>query len=158
MANYINRWDPFRDVVTLREAMDRLFEDSFVQGQGQRQPARQQDGGAFRLPLDAYVTADQIVITANVPGVKPEDVEITLEGDTLTIRGERRGPLSNVDYVLQELPYGTFQRTLNVNVPVDANRAEAHSDNGVLTLSIPKAESVKPKTIQVVSRDQKPTQ
>ncbi len=156
MANYISRWDPFRDVVTLREAMDRLFEDSFVQGQGQRQPGRQSDGAAYRLPIDAYVTADQIVITAHVPGVKPEDVEITLEGDTLTIRGERRGPLSNVDYVLQELAYGTFQRTLNVNVPVDANRAEAHYENGVLTLTIPKAESVKPKTIQVVSREQKP--
>jgi len=84
MAQFITRWDPFREAVTLREAMDRLFEDSFV-------PSRQQvtQERTFRLPLDAYVTPEEIVIVANVPGLKPEDVEITLEGDTLTIKGER---------------------------------------------------------------------
>ena len=152
MPDYVTRWDPFRDVVSLREAMDRIFEDSFVQ----RRAAQQQNGGqGFRLPVDAYVTQDEIVIVANVPGVRPEDVEITLEGDTLTIKGERPAPTENVNYVLQERTYGPFQRTLNVNVPVDANRAEAHYENGLLILSIPKAESVKPKTIQVVSREQK---
>src|SRR5690242_2070215 len=116
MAENISRWDPFRDVVTLRESMDRLFEDSFVtQRRGQRASV-----GQFRLPIDAYVTPDEIVIVANMPGVKPEDVELTLEGDTLTIKGERPGPRENVDYVLQERVYGTFQRTLNINVPIDA--------------------------------------
>ncbi len=156
MPSYISRWDPFRDVVTLRDAMDRLFEDSFVQQRRQQQQPT--GGGAFRLPVDAYVTQDSIVVIANVPGVKPEDVEIVLEGDTLTIRGERPAPVENVDYVLQERTYGPFQRTLNINVPVDANRAEAHYDNGLLILNIPKAESVKPKTIQVVSREQKQSQ
>ena len=146
----MNRWDPFRDVVTLREAMDRLFEDSYT-------PARrmnQEDGGQrrFRLPLDAYVTSEEIVIQANMPGVKPEDVEITLEGDTLTIRGTRPAPLENVNYVLQERTHGEFQRTLTINVPVDADKAEAKFENGLLTLSIPKAEAVKPKTIQVTSK------
>ena len=141
------RWDPFREAVSLREAMDRLFEDSFT-------PTRRQQNGnsgerTMRLPLDAYVTAEEIVILANVPGVKPEDVEITIEGDTLTIRGERQRPLENVDYVMQERPYGKFQRTLNINIPVDANRAEARYDNGLLTLVIPKAEAAKPKVIQV---------
>jgi HSP20 family protein len=149
-ANYISRWDPFRDVVTLREAMDRLFEDSFVNGQ-----RPQRAGSAFRLPIDAFATPDEIVIVANMPGVSPEDVEITLEGDTLTIRGERPAPLENVDYLLQERTYGPFQRTLSINVPVDANRAEAQYENGLLTLHIPKAAAAKPKTIQVVSRDQK---
>ncbi len=147
----MNRWDPFRDVVTLREAMDRLFEDSYT-------PARryQEDGGQrrFRLPLDAYVTPEEIVVMANMPGVKPEDVEITLEGDTLTIRGKRPGPLENVNYVLQERNYGEFQRTLTINVPVDADKAEAKFENGLLVLSIPKAEAVKPKTIQVTSKQQ----
>jgi HSP20 family protein len=141
------RWDPFREAVSLREAMDRLFEDSFTPTR------RQQNGNAaertMRLPLDAYVTSEEIVILANVPGVKPEDVEITIEGDTLTIRGERQRPLENVDYVMQERPYGKFQRTLNINIPVDANRAEARYDNGLLTLIIPKAEAAKPKVIQV---------
>lgn len=143
----VMRWDPFREAVSLREAMDRLFEDSFT-------PARRQQNGnsgerMMRLPLDAYVTAEEIVILANMPGVKPEDVEITIEGDTLSIRGERTRPLENVDYVMQERPFGKFQRTLNINIPVDANRAEARYDNGLLTLVIPKAEAAKPKVIQV---------
>jgi HSP20 family protein len=156
MANYISRWDPFREVVTLREAMDRLFDDSYVSGQRAQQ--QRQPNGPFRLPIDAYVTANEIVIVANVPGIKPEDVEITLEGDTLTIKGERPAPLANVDYVLQERTFGLFQRTLNINVPIDVNRAEAHYENGILTLTVPKAEAARPKTIQVVSRDNKPAQ
>lgn len=143
----MTRWDPFREAVSLREAMDRLFEDSFT-------PSRRQENGntgerVLRLPLDAYVTPEEIVILANMPGVKPEAVEITIEGDTLTIRGERTRPLENVDYVMQERPFGKFQRTLNINIPVDANRAEARYENGLLTLIIPKAEAAKPKVIQV---------
>ena len=148
MAEFVTRWDPFREAVTLREAMDRLFEDTWV-------PSRRRVADrelAHRLPLDAYVTQDEIVIVANMPGVKPENVEITLEGDTLTIKGEQPAPLENVDYVMQERAFGRFQRTLNINIPVDAEKAEAKFENGLLTLTIPKAEAVKPKTIQVVSK------
>jgi len=148
MANYITRWDPFREAVTLREAVDRLFEDSYVPARRQAEQREQ----AWRLPLDAYITAEEIVIVANMPGVKPENVEITIEGDTLTIKGERPAPIENVDYVLQERTYGKFQRTLNINIPVDANKAEAKFEDGLLTLVVPKAEAVKPKTIQVVSK------
>jgi HSP20 family protein len=148
MADFVTRWDPFRDTVTLREAMDRLFEDTWVPSR--RQVAQQER--AYRLPLDAYVTPDEIVIVANMPGVKPENVEITLEGDTLSIKGERPAPMENVDYVLQERPYGLFQRTLSINIPVDADKAEAKYENGMLILTIPKAEVIKPKTIQVVSK------
>ena len=147
MANYVTRWDPFREAVTLREAMDRLYEDSFVPVQ-RRTPEER----AFRLPLDAYVTPEEIVVVANMPGVKPEAVEITIEGDTLTIKGERPAPLENVGYVLQERTYGKFQRTLNINVPVDADKAEAKYENGLLTLTVPKTEAVRPRTIQVVSK------
>ena len=152
MANYITRWDPFREAVTLREAMDRLFEDSYVPARRQAERQAEQREQVWRLPLDAYVTSEEIVIVANMPGVKPEHVEITIEGDTLTIKGERPAPLENVDYVLQERTYGKFQRTLNINIPVDANKAEAKFEDGLLTLAIPKAEAVKPKTIQVVSK------
>ena len=152
MANYITRWDPFREAVTLREAMDRLFEDSYVPARRQAERQAEQREQVWRLPLDAYVTSEEIVIVANMPGVKPEHVEITIEGDTLTIKGERPAPIENVDYVLQERTYGKFQRTLNINIPVDANKAEAKFEDGLLTLAIPKAEAVKPKTIQVVSK------
>jgi HSP20 family protein len=148
MADMITRWDPFRETVTLREAMDRLFDDSWV-------PARRrmgEDGRNFRLPLDAYVTPNEIVVLANMPGVKPEAVEITLEGDTLTIKAERPAPIENVEYVMQERPYGTFIRTLNINIPVESDRAEAHFENGLLMLTIPKAEAVKPRTIQITSK------
>ena len=142
------RWEPFRDLISLREAMDRLFEDTFV-------PARRREAAeerVYRLPLDAYVTPNEIVVLASMPGIKPEDVEITIEGDTLTIKGERPAPLENVDYVMRERPYGKFQRTLNINIPVDADKAEAKYEHGLLTLTIPKAEAVRPKTIQVVSK------
>jgi len=148
MADMITRWDPFRDAVTLREAMDRLLEDSWVPARRRPEEGRRQ----YRLPLDAYVTPEDIVITANMPGIKPEDVEITLEGDTLTIKGERPAPIENVEYLMQERPYGTFHRTLSINVPVNSDKAEAHFEDGLLTLVIPKAESVKPRTIQVVSK------
>ena len=148
MANYITRWDPFREAVTLREAMDRLFEDSYVPARRQAEQREQ----VWRLPLDAYITGEEIVILANMPGVKPEKVEITLEGDTLTIKGERPAPLENVDYVLQDRSYGKFQRTLNINIPINANKAEAKFEDGLLTLVVPKAEAVKPKTIQIVSK------
>lgn len=149
MADFLTRWDPFREAVTLREAMDRLLEDSWVPSRRREATARER---VFRLPLDAYVTPEEIVITANMPGVKPEDVEITLDGDTLTIKGERPAPLENVDYALRERVYGKFQRTLNINIPVDADKAEAKFENGLLTLTVPKAEAVKPKTIKVVSK------
>lgn len=148
MVDMLTRWDPFREAITLREAMDRLFEDTFV-------PARRREAAeerVYRLPLDAYVTPNEIVVLASMPGIKPEDVEITIEGDTLTIKGERPAPLENVDYVMRERPYGKFQRILNINVPVDADKAEAKYENGLLTLTIPKAEAARPKTIQVVSK------
>jgi HSP20 family protein len=145
----ISRWEPFKDLMTLREAMDRLFEDSFV-----RPGPRWVTAGESRcqLPIDAYVTDEELVITASVPGVDPKDVEITIEGDTLTIRGELKAPLENVEYILRERDFGKFARTLQLNIPVQADKAEASFDKGVLTLILPKQEEIKPKTIQVKAK------
>lgn len=99
--------------------------------------------------MDVYTTEDEIVVQAPMPGVNPEEVDITLEGDTLTIKGEVKAPVENVDYVLQERWYGPFSRSLVINVPVDANKVEATFENGLLTVTIPKAEEVRPKTIKV---------
>ncbi len=144
------RFSPFRDMISLRQAMDRLFEDSFV-----RTPAdwfAAQSDRRYALPLDVYATDNEIVVQASLPGLAPDEVAINLEGDTLTIRGELKRPLENVNYVMQERPYGVFSRTLTLNVPVDANKAEATFENGVLTLTLPKAEEVKPKTIAVKAK------
>ena len=141
----VNRWEPMRDFMTLRQAMDRLFEDSYVNPNVAQRTGEQ----AMRLPIDAYATGNELVIMAAIPGARPEDVEITVEGDTLSIKGEIRPPLENVQYIFQERTYGPFQRSLTLNVPVQADKADANFDNGLLTLTIPKAEAVKPKSIKV---------
>jgi len=131
--------------------MDRLFDDVYNRrGYDWRQGERTEI-----LPIDAYVTADELVIKASVPGARPEDVEITIEGETLNIRGTTPGPLENVEYVIQERRSGSFSRSLTLNVPVKAEEAEAIFENGVLTLTIPKAEEVRPKVIKVQSKDQR---
>ena len=111
---------------------------------------RHQNGGAaWQLPLDAYANEDAIVLTADVPGLKPEELEVTLEGDTLTIRGELKNRDEQHNYVLRERPTGRFERTLTINTPIDASKVEATFADGVLTLTLPKAEAVKPKQIKV---------
>jgi HSP20 family protein len=145
----LQRWEPFKDLMTLREAMDRLFEDSFVRT-GPRWATTGERG--CDLPVDAYATDEEIVVTASVPGMDPDQLDITIEGDTLTIRGTLKEPMENVDYILQERPCGTFQRTLRLNVPVQADKAEASFEKGVLTLVIPKQEEIKPKTIKVSTK------
>ena len=141
------RWQPWHEMTTLREAMDQLLKESYVP------PARARNHSAesrpFRLPLDTYTTPEEIVITASLPGLTADKVDIALEGDTLTIRGELRPPVENVEYLFQERRFGPFSRTLTLNVPVDANKAEAVFENGVLTLTLPKAEETKPKVIKV---------
>jgi HSP20 family protein len=142
--------NPWQDVMSLRDAMDRLFEESFVRPSRRGEETRTRR--YLRLPLDVYTTPDDIVIEASLPGLTPEEVDITVDGDRLTIKGELRPPLENVDYLFKERPYGAFSRTLTLNVPVEADRAEAVFENGVLTLTLPKAEETKPKAIEVKKR------
>ena len=148
----INNWEPIRDLVTLREAMNKLFEESFVRPPTTRWLRARAQEDRCDLPLDAYATSDDLIIVAQVPGLSPEDVEITIEGDTLSIKGEFKAPAEDVDYMMQERPYGTFCRTLRLNIPVQPDKAEAVFDKGVLVLTLPKAEEVKPKIIKVKAK------
>jgi len=148
MARRITYWQPMRDMVTLRQAMDRLFEDSLVRPEWSGAPQE----AVARLPLDSYSTEEEIVIMASLPGVKPEDVEITIEGDTLTIKGEIPEAPENVDYILRERRFGPFSRSLTFNIPVEAGKAEASFRDGLLTLTVPKAEEIKPRTIAVKTK------
>jgi|SRR5579859_2724308 len=145
----MNVWEPTRRYLTLPEAMNRLFDDSVV-GNGSQQHQAQQ--AEWRLPIEAYTTDHEIVVRAAVPGLKPDDVEITVEGDTLTLRGEFPAPMGNVNGIIAELPWGRFSRALQLNVPIDAAKAEATFDNGMLTLNLPKAEAVRPKVIPIKSK------
>lgn len=144
------RMNPWRDMVSLREAMDRLLEESVVRPRLPWRHGSQDE--PLRLPVDVYVTPEEIVVIASLPGLLPEEVDISIEGDTLTIRGELRGPLDNIEYLFQERSFGPFSRSLTLNVPVDVEKAEAVFENGVLTLTLPKMEAVKPKTIKVAAK------
>jgi len=146
MAN-ITRFDPFSEMVTLRQAMDRLFEDSFVSPL----TLRTYNGEATAPALDVHQTADEIVVTAALPGLKAEDVDITITGQTLTIRGEFKADeeVSRDQYLYRERRFGTFHRQLQLPVRVQGDAATATFEDGVLRLSIPKAEEVKPRQIQI---------
>ena len=135
------RWSPRRELVSLREAMERVLDENLGEkGLGERKG---------RLPIDVYTTTSEIVIVAAVPGLSAEQVEVTLEDNTLTIRGELPPPLENVEYIFQERPFGRFSRALTLNVPIDADNVEATFDNGMLTLILPKSVPTEPKTIKV---------
>lgn len=140
------RSSPFGELLSLRQAMDRLFEDSFVRPTGWMTEA---SGGV--LPLDVYRTADNLVVKAALPGVKPDDVQITVEGNTLTITGEFRDEYKQDErgYVFQELRQGSFSRTLQLPDDVSPDQAEAQYEHGVLTLTLPKREETKPRQIQI---------
>ena len=147
MAN-ITRFDPVGDVVSLRSAMDRLFEDSFVSPLNWRTVA---NGGAINPPIDVRETADEIVITAALPGVRPDDVEVTMTGQNLVMRGEFRpdDEIEHEQYLYRERRFGSFNRSIQLPVRVQGDRAEASFANGVLTLRVPKAEEVKPRQIRI---------
>ena len=145
MSNIV-RWEPINDLMTLREAMDRLFEDSFVRPSNQTAA-----GGGVSLPLDMYETENELVVSAALPGVKPEDIEITVTGEALSIKGavHAESSVERANYRRQERHFGAFSRTVALPVMVQVDKAEAKFRDGVLTLTLPKAEAVKPKTIKL---------
>jgi HSP20 family protein len=142
----IERWDPFREAVSLRDAMNSLLQDSFV-----RPFAGQAGGTAAALPLDISENENEFVVKASLPGVRPDDVQITVHGDTLTIRGESKSEEEKKGHTwhLRERRFGAFQRSVSLAVPIDADKAQAQYDHGVLTLTLPKAEQARPKQIKV---------
>lgn len=147
------RVNPLRRIVSLPEANRNAFEDVF------RGPAtwsrRRQATAAemtLRLPIDAYVTDHEIVVQAAFPGLAPESVQVTVDGETLSLSAELPGRIENVEYAFAERPHGRISRQLTLNVPVDVEKAEANFDNGLLTLTLPKADVARPKTIAVTAK------
>ena len=143
------RWEPFREMMTLRNAMDRLFEESLVR------PSRLwPEVGVGELAVDMYQTANDVVVKAALPGLKPEEVDISITGDTLTIKGEHKEEqeVKQEDYFYKEHRYGGFSRSVAIPVQVKSDKAEATFENGVLTLTLPKAEEIKPKQIKVKAK------
>jgi len=144
------RWRPVEDMLTLREAMDRLFEDSFV-----RSPAgAPRRGEAAQLPVNIWEDKDNLHVVARVPGLEADDLDIQLTGEALSIRGRFGSDVEREEskdwcWYANELWYGPFERTIALPTQVQGDKVEAVFKNGVLHLTVPKAEEVKPKTIKV---------
>ena len=145
----IVRWEPLGDLMILREAMDRLFQESFVH------PGREWLAGPKgTLALDMYETEDSVVVKSSIAGVEPDDVSITISGNVLSISGETKTEeeVKEDDYIRRERRYGSFSRSVTLPEGVEADKAEASFDDGVLTLSIPKTPEAKPKVVKVKSK------
>ena len=149
MSNLI-RWEPMREVMTLREAMDHLFDDAFTR------PVSM--AGSSIPALDLYQTNDAVVVKAALPGFKPDDVQISVTNDMLTLRGEYKQENGNgngqgdVVYHVRERRYGSFERSLTLPTSVQTDKAKADFENGILTIQLPKSEEVKPKSISIKAR------
>ncbi|KAB8140870.1 Hsp20/alpha crystallin family protein [Chloroflexia bacterium SDU3-3] len=143
----LNRWDPVQDMMTLREAMQQLFEDSVVSPAA----APRRPGAAFAPAMDLSETKDAFVVEAAVPGLKPEDLDITVENNVLTIRGEVKQDQESKErsYHRVERRFGAFQRSISLPTTVNAEGIRASLEHGVLNLVIPKAEALKPRKISV---------
>lgn len=149
----VSRYPVTGELVSLREAMDKLMTDAF--------------GGTFRsvfpvangqtrmpLPLDIYATADEVVIIAAVPGIDPATIDITLDKGTVTLSGSTpdaalSSDASDATWYLHELPRGTFSRSVSLPVEIDANAADATFEHGILRLRLPKAEAARPRKIEI---------
>jgi HSP20 family protein len=145
--NNITRWEPMRELETMRSFMDRFFDEPFFSAQ----PIWSQRGQSFPLPLDVMEEEGQYIIKASMPGVNPDEVEITLTENVLTIKGETKQESENSqsNYHVRERQFGSFMRTLSLPMPVDSDDVEATFEHGVLTLRLPKTEAAKPKRISV---------
>jgi HSP20 family protein len=147
MSN-LTRWEPVREMMTLREAMDRLFDDAFTR------PLSLRDGGSSAPAIDMYQTDNDVVVKAALPGFKAEDVQINVTGEVLTIRGEmkREEEQNEKAWHIREQRWGSFERSVALPTDVVADKAQADFANGILTITLPKAEEVKPKTITVKAK------
>jgi HSP20 family protein len=141
----VRRPSPFGELVSLRQAMDRLFEDSFVRGRPWS------FDGAATMPLDVISSTDALVVEAALPGVKPDDVEVTVEDGALTIRAESSSEREETvgETILSEIRRGTVSRAVTLPSGLEPDKATATFEHGVLRLRIPKAETTKPRQIRI---------
>lgn len=146
----ITVWDPFAEVASLRQAMDEMFND--IRPRVVRRGATAANEGYF--PVDLAETDNEFVVKASLPGVKPEDIDISVTGQVLSIKGtvNEEHEENTKNYYRRERRSGTFVRQLSLPEEVDSGRANASYENGVLRLALPKSEAAKPKTIKVAAQ------
>ena len=143
----IVRYDPFRDLRTLQEEVNRLFSSNLTRGFGEEGIGR----GAWNPSVDIYENKDQIVLEAELPGMKQDDFELTVENNVITLRGERQFEKKedSDNYHRVERSYGSFTRSFTLPQTVSAEGATAEYSNGVLRVTLPKREETKARRIQI---------
>jgi HSP20 family protein len=141
----IARWEPFRGVSALQDQVNRLFNEGF------ERTGEESSLSAWSPAVDIYETEHELVVKADLPDVDPKDLDIRVENNLLTIRGERKfeKKVSEENYLRVERSYGSFARSFTLANTVNPDAIKAEYQNGVLTLSIPKREEAKPKQIKV---------
>ena len=141
------QWKPFREVSRLRNEMDRLWDEYFGAGRRGLEPLEE----AWLPAVDVSESEDKITVKAEIPGLEAKDIDISMSGDTLTIKGEKKTETEEKEenYHVVERSYGSFRRVMKLPAMVDADKVEATYKNGVLTVVLPKKEEVKPKAIEI---------
>ena len=144
----ITRWEPFRDLVVTQDRFNHVFNDTFARVFGDQQEPTQH---AWVPPVDIYETGDSLVLKAELPGINPDDVEICVEDNTLYLKGERKFEKEVKEENLHrvERSYGTFTRSFALPSTIDSDKVKAEYENGILTLTMPKREEAKPRTIKI---------
>jgi HSP20 family protein len=143
----ITRWDPFRDLVSIQDELNRLFGRTFS-GSEMTRPGI---SGSWMPAIDVYETTDKIVVSAELPGLDPKEVEVSVEDSTLTIGGQRNfeQEADEQNYHRVERRYGSFTRSIRLPQTADAEKIQARFDKGVLTVEVPKREEARPKRVEV---------
>jgi HSP20 family protein len=144
----ITRWDPFRDLMSIQNEMNRLFGRTYGGDVGES------TRGAWTPALDVFETQEKFVITMELPGVSPDDVDISVEDSTLMVRGERKfySEQQEESFLRIERRFGEFTRSLTLPSTADAESIQASFDQGVLTIEIPKREEAKPRKISIKAK------
>jgi HSP20 family protein len=144
----ITRWDPFRDLMSIHNEMNRLFGRTYGGDVGES------SRGAWTPALDVHETQDKFVITMELPGVSPDDVDISVEDSTLVVRGERKfyREQDEESFLRIERRFGEFTRSLTLPSTADAESIQASFDQGVLTIEVPRKEEAKPRKISIKAK------
>jgi HSP20 family protein len=148
----IIRWDPFRDLVTIRDKMNRLFEDAVTQ----RGEEKELVASSWAPAVDIYEDESQLVLTAEIPGLSEKDVEIKIEDNVLSIQGERKlqKETREENYHRIERAYGSFYRSFTLPNYVDEDKIRAENENGVVKITMPKKAELKPRKVKIVPQTQ----
>ena len=144
----IIRWDPVRDMVTLREKMNRLFEDVFT-GQSE---GKELTASTWAPAVDIFETENDLVMTAEVPGIDEKDIEIKIEDNTLILKGARKfeKETKEENYHRIERSYGSFYRAFTLPNSIDPEKIQAEHENGVLKITMPKRTELKPRKVKIL--------